>query len=184
VDQQVLIILVVVAVAVLGAAYAYAVTERRRRLRERFGPEYERAVSTSKNVAEAEASLKKRVDRVSQFKLRPLGADQVDSFAKEWRRIQALFVDDPHRAVTEADNLVSQVMAARGYPIDEFDKRADDLSVDHPRVVQNYRIARSLMDRLRNGEAGTEELRVAVINYRALMDDLLRVDEPQHRRAS
>jgi hypothetical protein len=184
VDQQVLIILIVVAAVVLLGAYAYATTQRRRQLRERFGPEYERAVSASRNVAEAEASLKQRLDRVSRFKLHPLTADQVDAFAREWRRVQTLFVDDPHRAVTEADNLVSQVMAARGYPLEEFEKRTDDLSVDHPRVVQNYRIARSLMDRLRNGEVGTEELRVAVINYRALMDDLLRVDEPQRRRAS
>jgi hypothetical protein len=183
VDQQVLIILVVVAAAVLLGAYAYAITQRRRQLRERFGPEYERAVSSSKNVAEAEAALRQRVDRVSRFKLRPLATEQVDAFANEWRRVQTLFVDDPHRAVTEADSLVSQVMAARGYPLEEFEKRADDLSVDHPRVVQNYRIARSLMDRLRNGEVGTEELRVAVINYRALMDDLLTVDESR-RRAS
>jgi hypothetical protein len=184
VDQQVLIILAIVAAAVLLGAYAYAIQQRRRRLRERFGPEYERAVSASSNVAEAEASLKQRLERVSRLKLHPLSADQVDTFAKEWRRVQTLFVDDPHRAVTDADNLVSHVMAARGYPLEEFDKRADDLSVDHPRVVQNYRIARSLMERLRSGEAGTEDLRVAVINYRALMDDLLRVDEPQRRRAS
>ena len=183
-DQQVLIILVVVAVAVLLGAYAYATQRRRQQLRERFGPEYERAVSTAANVAQAEASLKQRVARVSRFQLHALTADQVDAFAREWRRVQTLFVDDPHRAVTEADSLVSQVMAARGYPVEEFEKRADDLSVDHPRVVQNYRIARSLMERLRSGEVGTEELRVAVINYRALIDDLLRVDETQRRRAS
>jgi len=184
VDQTALIILVVVAVAVLLAGYAYAVQQRRRQLRDRFGPEYERAVNTSTNVAAAEASLKQRMERVDRFKLHALTADQADAFARDWRRVQALFVDDPHRAVTEADTLVAQVMAARGYPLEEFDQRADDLSVDHPRVVQNYRIARSLTERLRSGDVGTEELRVAVINYRALIDDLLKVDEPQRRRAS
>ena len=183
-DQQVLIILVVVAVVVLVGGYAYATQQRRRQLRERFGPEDERAVKVAPNVAEAEASLKRRVDRVSRFKLHPLTPDQAEGFAKEWRRVQSQFVDDPNQAVGAADSLVAQVMAARGYPPEEFDKRADDLSVDHPRVVQNYRIARTLMQRRDRGEAGTEELRVAVINYRALFDELLTVEEPHRRRAS
>jgi hypothetical protein len=184
VDQQVLIALIVVAVVVLVGAYAYATQQKRRRLRDRFGPEYERTVEVSRNVAEAETALKERLDRVSRFKLHPLSAEQAEAFAAEWRRVQTRFVDDPHAAVGEADHLVSQVMAARGYPPGEFEKRADDLSVDHPRVVENYRIAQKLMDRLRRGEAGTEELRVAIINYRALFDDLLQVDEPHRRRAS
>jgi hypothetical protein len=184
VDEQVLIVLIVAAVVVLVGAYAYATQQNRRRLRDRFGPEYQRTVEVSRNVADAETALKERLDRVSQFKLHPLPAEQAEAFAAEWRRVQTRFVDDPHRAVGEADQLVSHVMAARGYPPTEFDKRADDLSVDHPRVVENYRTAEQLMDRVRRGEAGTEELRVAIINYRALFDDLLQADEPHRRRAS
>jgi hypothetical protein len=183
-SQQALIILIVVAAAVLLGAYAYAVWQRRQRLRDRFGPEYDRTVEKTHSVADAEAALQKRVARVERFKLRALPREQADAFSKEWRRVQALFVDDPDRAVNEADNLVSQVMAARGYPMDQIDARLDDLSVDHPHVVENYRTARQLVERRQRGEAGTEELRVAVVNYRALFDDLLRVDEPQRRRAS
>jgi len=95
-----------------------------------------------------------------------------------------MFVDDPDGAVAAADRLVTEVMSARGYPIEDFDTRAADLSVEHPRVVENYRIARALAVRRHRGEAGTEELRQAVVNYRALFDDLLKTDEGAFRRAS
>jgi hypothetical protein len=174
-----------VVVLLLGlAAWVYMSRRRRVNLRERFGPEYERTVQAV-GPARADAVLGERAERVSRFNLHKLTQDQADAFAREWRRIQSRFVDDPAGAVAEADQLVTQVMTARGYPLEDFDRRADDLSVDHPVVVQNYRTARTLALRRQRGEAGTEEMRQAVVNYRALFDELLEVDtRGAHRRAS
>lgn len=185
-DSQTLTILMVAAAVILVgiAAWAYMSRQRTHQLRERFGPEYDRTVRAARTAAEAEAELSKRAHRVERFKLHPLSREQADSFADHWRRIQARFVDDPDGAVGDADNLVTQVMTARGYPLEDFDKRAADVSVDHPHVVENYRIARTLVVRRQRGEAGTEELRQAVVNYRALFDDLLEVDDRHRRRAS
>lgn len=185
-DSQTLLIIAVATVVVLVGIAAWAYTTRRRsvRLRERFGPEYDRTVETAASPAEAEAILRQRAARVDRFKLRPLSREQADAFAVEWRRVQAIFVDDPNRAVGEADSLVTQVMSARGYPLEDFERRAEDVSVDHPHVVENYRTARTLMLRRERGQATTEELRQAVVNYRALFDDLLEVDDRRSRRAS
>jgi hypothetical protein len=180
-------ILIVVTVGVLVgvAAWAFIIRQRRQQLRQRFGPEYDRTVEAVGKPTKAEAILQERADRVDRFKLRPLTHDQADAFSREWRRVQARFVDDPAAAVTDADALVTQVMAARGYPIEDFEKRAEDISVDHPHVVENYRAARALVQRRERGEASTEELRQAVVNYRALFDDLLEVaDDRSRRRAS
>jgi hypothetical protein len=180
-----MIVAVAVVAIVIGiAAWAYLSRQRRVQLKERFGPEYERTVQAAGSPAEAEAILQKRADRVDRFKLRPLTREQADSFAQQWRRVQSRFVEDPDAAVGEADSLVTQVMTARGYPLEDFDKRAEDVSVDHPHVVENYRTARTLIARRSRGEAGTEELRQAVVNYRALFDDLLEVEDRHRRRAS
>jgi hypothetical protein len=186
VENEVMMIVaaVVVLVAVAGIAWAYSARTRRERLKQRFGPEYDRTVEALGTPAKAEAALQQRAARVSRFNLRPLPPERAQEFDREWRRVQAGFVDSPDNAVREADQLVTQVMTARGYPLEDFETRADDLSVDHPRVVENYRIARALARRRERGEAGTEELRQAVVNYRALFEDLLRVDEPNQRRAS
>ena len=178
------LMLVVMGVAVLLlvlAAWAYTSRRRRLNLRGRFGPEYERTVQAV-GPARADAILRERAERVGRFKLHKLTQDQADAFLREWRRIQARFVDDPAGAVGEADQLVTQVMAARGYPLEDFDRRADDLSVDHPVVVHNYRTARTLALRRQRGEANTEEMRQAVVNYRALFDELLEVDTHGVRR--
>ena len=174
-----------VVVLLLGlAVWAYTTRRRRVNLRERFGPEYERTVAAV-GPARAESVLRERAERVSRFNVRKLTEDQADAFAREWRRIQARFVDNPDGAVGEADQLVTQVMTARGYPLEDFDRRADDVSVDHPVVVQNYRTARALALRRQRGEASTEEMRQALVNYRALFDELLEVDtRGAHRRAS
>jgi len=186
VDSQTLM-LIGVGVAVLLlvlAAWAYTSRMRRVNLRERFGPEYERTVEAV-GPARADSVLRERPERVSRFSLRKLSQAQADAFAREWRRIQSRFVDDPDAAVGEADQLVTQMMTARGYPLEDFDRRAADLSVDHPVVVENYRTARTLALRRQRGEAGTEEMRQAVVNYRALVDELLEVDtRGAHRRAS
>jgi hypothetical protein len=187
VDQQTMMlvgaVVALVALLIVAAAWYYASKRRGARIRERFGPEYDRTVQVVGEPAKAEAILKERAARVDSFKLHPLKPDQADAFAREWRRIQARFVDDPDSAVSQADQLVTQVMTARGYPIEDFERRAEDISVDHPHVVQNYRTARDLVTRRAQGEAGTEELRQAVVNYRALFDDLLEV-HAKHRRAS
>ena len=185
-DSQTLLLVGVSVVVLMLVLAAWAYTSRRRRvnLREQFGPEYERTAEAV-GPARADALLRERVERVSRFDLHKLTQDQTDAFAREWRRIQSRFVDDPDGAVGEADQLVTQVMTARGYPLEDFDRRAADLSVDHPVVVQNYRTARTLALRRQRGEAGTEEMRQAVVNYRALVDELLEVDtRDAHRRAS
>ena len=185
-DSQTLMLVGIGVVVLLLGLAAWVYTSRRQRvnLRERFGPEYERTVEAV-GTARAESILRERSERVSRFNLRKLTQDQADAFAREWRRVQALFVDNPDGAVGEADQLVTQVMAARGYPIEDFERRADDLSVDHPVVVQNYRTARALALRRQRGEAGTEEMRQAVVNYRELFNELLEVDtRGAHRRAS
>jgi hypothetical protein len=186
VDSQTLMIVGAGIVVLLLALVAWSYTRRRQRvhLRERFGPEYERTVEAV-GPERAEALLQARTERVSRFNLHKLTHEQATAFAREWRRIQSRFVDDPEGAVGEADQLVTQVMIARGYPLEDFERRAADLSVEHPVVVQNYRIARALASRRQRGEAGTEEMRQAVVNYRALFDELLEVDaHDAHRRAS
>jgi hypothetical protein len=184
-NEVIMIGLVVLAFLVIVAAiWAYSAKTRRERLKHRFGPEYDRTVEALGTPAKAEAVLTERAKRVSRFNLRALTADQAETFGRGWRRVQARFVDNPDAAVRDADQLVTEVMTARGYPLEEFDVRADDLSVDHAAVVENYRIARDLAMRRQRGQAGTEELRQAIVNYRALFDDLLEVDEPSRRRAS
>jgi hypothetical protein len=186
VDSQTLMLIGVgiVVVVLAVAAWAYSSRRQRAKLRERFGPEYERTVEAV-GTERAETLLRARADRVSRFNLHQLTHEQTDAFAREWRRIQSRFVDDPEGAVGEADQLVTQVMTARGYPLEDFERRAADLSVDHPVVVQNYRIARALAARRQKGEAATEEMRQAVVNYRALIDELLEIDtRDAHRRAS
>lgn len=182
-DQQTLMLVGIVFAVLLLGLVAWAYTSRRRRvnLRERFGPEYDRTVQAV-GPTHAASVLRERAERVSRFNLHKLTQDQADAFAREWRRVQARFVDDPDAAVGEADQLVTQVMTARGYPLEDFDRRADDVSVDHPVVVQNYRTARALALRRQRGEAGTEEMRQAVVNYRALFDELLEVDTRDARR--
>jgi hypothetical protein len=184
VESQALIIVVAAAVLVLIAVGVYAYTTRRRRdqLRERFGPEYDRTLERAASPAQADAILAERVERVGKFSLHPLSREQAESFGREWRRIQARFVDNPDAAVAEADQLVARVMAARGYPTEDFERLADDVSVEHPHVVENYRVARQLMARRATGDIGTEELRQAVVNYRALFDDLLQTAAHHHQR--
>jgi hypothetical protein len=183
-SRTMMLVAIVVAVAAIAIVAAFAYRNRRRRdhLRERFGPEYDNAVRAVGTTGRAEAVLEERERRVERFKIRPLQRRQAETFAQEWRRVQARFVDDPDGAVAAADRLVAEVMAARGYPLEDFDTRAADLSVDHPRVVDNYRTARALAERRSRGEAGTEELRQAVVNYRALFDDLLETEDPNEMR--
>jgi len=156
--------------------------ERTQHLRERFGPEYGRAVEEAGGSHDAESQLRARIDRVRKYGLRPLSASERDRFAADWRRVQSRFVDNPRDAATQADNLLGQVMTARGYPAGDFDQRLEDLSVDHAQLVQDYRGAHDVVERHARGEASTEDVRQAMISYRALFDEL--VGSPAPLRAA
>lgn len=164
------VVLVVIAVVVIGLLVARQ--RRKARLREEFGPEYDRAVREV-GPTRADTVLAARVKRVARFSLRPLSSDEWHSFAEQWRTVQSRFVDDPVGSVADADALVDRLMAARGYPMSEFEQRAADLSVGHATVVDNYRAAHSIAVRHRSGQATTEDLRNAFIHYRALFTELL-----------
>ena len=169
-----LVIVVVAAIVVIAAlAWMFARKRRTEGLRQRFGPEYERTVREH-GPSRAESVLSAREKRVEKFPIRELATDERERFVTEWRAVQSRFVDDPKGAVGAADELVSRVMQARGYPMSDFEQRAADISVDHPRVVDNYRAAHVIALRHRKGEATTEDLRNAVIYYRSLFDELLR----------
>ena len=171
-DTSVLLVLVVI---VLLAVIGWLVYERQKsqRLRTRFGPEYERTVNATGSRKAAEAELDARQRRVAALRIRPLPADDRDRYAADWRRLQARFVDEPWSAMTEADELISEVMERRGYPVDDFEQRAADVSVDHPAVVEHYRAAHAIAAGPAGTTADTEQLRQALVHYRALFDDLL-----------
>jgi hypothetical protein len=168
-------IILVIFGAVIAAGLLIWFLQRQRslRLRERFGPEYERTRAEIGDVRRAEAVLAAREKRVGKLHIRALAPAEASRFGEVWRHIQTLFVDDPKGAITEADHLVNEVMTAKGYPMADFDQRAADVSVDHPVVVDHYRAARAIAVRNDAGGASTEELRQAVIHYRALFEDLL-----------
>ncbi len=173
IDPKVIAVIVVVILAV-GVIVAVLMARRRKvALRQRFGSEYVRAVREGGSERAAEAVLVEREKRVSKFNIRELGEPEKRQYAEHWRRVQERFVDDPGGAVTDADESVALLMGARGYPVADFGQRAADLSVDHPRVVENYRTAHEIAVRHREGKAGTEELRQAMIHYRSLFEDLL-----------
>jgi hypothetical protein len=178
-----LMIVIVAVLVIAAAAWVYTDRRRRERLRTRFGPEYERTVQDAGDPRRAVSILQTREKRVSRYQIRALTPEEHRRFGDDWRRVQAKFVDDPAAAVTEGDLLVTEVMTARGYPTTDFDVRAEDLSVDHSTVVHHYREARAIADRHSRSAASTEDLRQALVHYRALFEDLLEVREPDRRRA-
>ena len=181
---QIVVGIAVVAV-MMAAGIAVWVSMRKRRtekLRAQFGgAEYTRAVKEGGGRREAEAVLHKRADRVQSFHIQPLSPGDRARFIEAWRRVQARFVDGPEGAVTEADQLLGEVMSTRGYPVSDFEQRAADISVDHPLVLENYRSAHEIAIRQTQGQVSTEDLRKAMIYYRTLFDEL--VGEPEMARA-
>lgn len=168
----------VIVIAVLAGIAVMLLRHRRTAaLKTRFGHEYDHALRHADSASEAETLLHEREKRVAAFDIRPLARDRRDAFVADWRKVQAQFVDDPAGAVARADVLLGQVMEARGYPVTDFEQRSADLSVGHGDVVQHYRTAHTIAERHARGEAGTEDLRQAMIHYRALFDDL--VNEPE-----
>ena len=167
--------LVVAAAAILVAVIAWLAWSSRqtRRLRARFGPEYDDVLRRLGSKARGEAELKRREKRVEHFEIVPLSAADAARFSHSWTRLQGSFVDDPKGVLIEADRLVRDLLARRGYPVADFDRRAADISVDHPGVVSNYRAAQRIVSLDQRGEASTEDLRKAVVHFRALFDELL-----------
>lgn len=174
-DSSTITVIAVVVAVIIVAAILFLAMRRQRtaRLRSRFGPEYERTVDDVGDRRRAEHELHERQKRVSKFEIRPLSASERDRFIERWRVVQAEFVDQPKQALAGADDLLTDVMRARGYPMENFEQRSADLSVDHPSVVQHYRAGRDLALRNRSGDADTEDLRQAMIHFRALFDELI-----------
>jgi hypothetical protein len=173
-------LIVLAAVAILIVAVLVWLYMRKRRnttadLRKKFGPEYDRAVLVHGAGRKAEAKLEDREKRVDKLDIRDLDPIEHERFLKRWDSVQSRFVDSPKGAVTEADDLVSSLMKARGYPVSDFDQRAADISVDYPRVVENYRSAHEIALRVGKDAATTEDLRTAMIHYRSLFEELVQV---------
>lgn len=178
-DMTMLVVLTLVLLTLAGLAIAFIEYRRSRRLREAFGPEYARVVEEIGSQKKAEAALLERKKRVRQYSLRSLSEEERVRFARIWEDEQARFVDDPPRAVANADHLVEDVMEARGYPVGDFEQRAADISVDHPEVVTSYRQAHEIVLRDQRERVSTEELRRVMVLYRELITDLLELKMPE-----
>jgi FtsZ-interacting cell division protein ZipA len=182
--QLAIVIGVVAAVAVVGViSFLMSRKRRSQQLRERFGPEYDRVLKKEGEVRRAEGVLEIRAKRREKFTLRPLSGETRADFSERWLNVQSKFVDDPKGSVTEADQLVNQLMETRGYPMADFEQRAADISVDHPVVVENYRAAHAIALRHNRGQATTEDLRKAMVHYRSLFKELLGEAYPQRKEA-
>ena len=186
INTQTWIILAGVAILALIAllAWFYYQKKQSHRLEQRFGPEYGRTVTELGGRTKAESELKTREKRVEHLNIVPLVPSEAARFSQAWKALQGRFVDNPKDVVVEADQLVRELMLKRGYPIGDFERRAADISVDHPAVVDNYRAAQAIAVRDQRGEADTEELRKAVVHYRALFDELLEVVKQEVRPVS
>jgi FtsZ-interacting cell division protein ZipA len=181
-QTTVIVLVVVVALIILFGVWMWSRNRRSAELRDRFGPEYGRAVEEYGDRSRAESELEARRQRVEHLQIRPLSTEEYNQFAREWTAVQARFVDDPAGAIQEADGLVQDLMRTRGYPMGEFEQRAADISVDHPHVVEHYRAAHNALPGFGKREMNTEELRQAMVHYRALFDELL--EQPSARSAA
>jgi hypothetical protein len=178
------VLIAIAVVAVLAVVVWQALARRRTgRLQQQFGSEYDRTITSADSKRDAEAELQAREERLHQFEIRPLSQAARNRYLQSWQSVQAQFVDDPRGAVASADILIKSVMAERGYPVEDFEQRAADISVDHPQVVENYRQGHRLAQASADGHDSTEDLRQAMRHYRALFDDLVEpaADEPTRR---
>lgn len=174
-EPMAILITAIVLAVLVGVAIMMLRRRHSARMRAQYGAEYDREISRN-GLHKGEKALRERERRAAAFDIRTLSADQRQRFIEQWRQVQERFVDDPAGSVLRADVLLAEVMETRGYPVSDFEQRAADLSVDHPHVVEHYRTARDIAARSLRNEAGTEELRHAMIHFRALFDDL--VNEP------
>ena len=183
IDTQTWIILAAVIVLALIAVGAWFYIRKKQsqkqslKLQERFGPEYDRTVKELGSRTKGESELKAREKRVERLEILPLAPPEAARFSEAWQALQGRFVDNPKGVVVQAEQLVRELMEKRGYPMGDFERRAGDISVDHPDVVANYRAAQAIAVRDQRGSADTKELRKAVVHYRALFDELLEVRE-------
>ena len=184
-NSQGLVVAAVVVLALIAiGAWLWSRKQQSERLAQRFGPEYDRTLNEHGDRAKAEAELRARERRVEKLTIVPLAPAEAQQFSRSWRELQARFVDNPKGVLLEADRLVRELMLRRGYPMGDFERRAADISVDHPAVVDHYRAAHAIAERDHRGEADTEDMRQAVVHYRALFDELLEVAEPARQSAN
>ncbi len=171
-------ILIAAVAVLLIAAIVMSIRKKQRtkQLQSQFGPEYDRTIDSADSRRKAESELAARQERREQLDIRPLSSAARERYTTQWQTVQAQFVDNPTGAVASADTLIQSVMADRGYPVDDFESRAADVSVDHPDVVENYREGHRLAEQCANGNGSTEELRQAMRHYRALFDELVEPD--------
>ena len=179
-----IVILVIALIAIAISIVLYLRLRRSQVLRKDFGPEYERALDQYGDPRKAEAELAARQERVRKLHIRALTAEEQRRFSEAWRKTQARFVDEPSRAVSQANDLVKEVMRARGYPVGDFEQQAADVSVDHGGVVTNYRAANEIASRNERGHATTEDLRQAMVYYRSLFEELLDQPTTQKKEAA
>jgi hypothetical protein len=172
-DPVVWIVIGIAAVLVIGALWFAMRNRRTEQLREQFGPEYDRALEQTGGRRDAESELAERRARREDLDIRPLDPASRQRYADQWRDVQARFVDEPAAALTRANGLVIMVMRDRGYPTDDFEQRAADVSVDHPQVVENYRAANAISERVGLDRASTEDMRQGLVYYRSLFAELL-----------
>jgi hypothetical protein len=177
-DSRTLFLVIVLILVVLGVGLWFYLRWRSQKLQSTFGPEYQRTVQEVGDRWKAERILLKRKEHVDGLDIRPLPPGTRDRFTRAWQNCQARFVDDPAGAVREADHMVGEVMGSRGYPVGDFEQRAADISVDHSRVVENYRAAHEIALREERGQANTEDLRQAFVYYKTLFEELLGIGEP------
>ncbi len=182
---DIIIAVAVVAVLVIAASLIWAAARRRHmtQLKEHFGPEYDHAVQSMGDERKAVAELEDRQKRVGAMEIQPLSTVQRDRFMAQWRAIQTNFVDDPRQALAGADQLIQEVMQVRGYPVADFEHQAGDLSVHYPKVVTNFRHAHEIAQRSAQGQADTEEIRQAMVDYRSLFEDLVEAEGAEEKPA-
>jgi len=169
----IVLIVAVAALVTVGAIWLFSRKKRTETLRDNFGPEYGTTVARTGSRSEAENELSARRERVGKYEIRTLSPTEQQGYSQAWTSVQAHFVDDPHAAVSEADDLVMRVMESRGYPMSDFEQQAADISVNHPNVVRDYRAAHDIATADEAGNADTEQLRQAMTYYRSLFNDLL-----------
>ncbi|WP_328890950.1 hypothetical protein [Streptomyces sp. NBC_00316] len=179
-----IVIAIIVAVVVIVLVIGVWMALRRRHLRDRFGPEYERTVEAEGSRTVAERDLRAREERHDDLDLKPLASTARRQYTQDWNSVQEHFVDRPQEAVGEADQLVTRLMKERGYPTEGYEQQLKDLSVEHGRTLEHYRSAHAVNARSGGQQTTTEELRGAMVHYRALFDDLLtNGDRPGQQRA-
>jgi uncharacterized protein YneF (UPF0154 family) len=177
-NTTLIIIIVVVVVVIVGVILGLVFSRRRHsdKLQEKFGTEYDRTVQSMGSEKKAQTELNERQKHVGTLDIRPLSVSEHDRYLAEWTAVQSKFVDEPGKAIIDADRLIMEVMQIRGYPVSDFEQRAADISVNYPALVTNYRGAREIANKNKLGQANTEELRQAMIYYRSLFEELLKTE--------